>query len=283
MDGTTWMKSHRRILGLAAVVALGTAVAARADEISCEPPAVADVDSDGSAYCAQPNVSCYEDAAPAYAGNGEWICPSIEEVMAAKSYEEGPQISCPEGAVFWDAENGEWACEDLTECEICKRCFSYVQLAKERCIDKSRRVARAKCDGTYGSTWRGERVDADGRTCETKTFQDETTGKIHKLETNCTGPAIDDCVNGWEESHPGEATGSSSTSSVSYKVGAKGGGKLFGIGVEVSGERGTQDTEGKTFTVSWGGGKGYLNACNEGADQVAALCSDCTEACSNDE
>jgi hypothetical protein len=252
---------------------------AHAQEISCDPPAVAERDMKGNPYCAEPNVSCYEDYPPTYGGNGIWLCPSIEEVQAAQRLKAGPKISCPMGAVIWNAKVGNWSCEQMTECQICERCFDYVELAKMQCVEKSRRVAWAKCNGTYGSTWRGERVPANGRVCEKRMIQDETSGRTHTIETNCTGPAIDECVKGWEVSHPGESSGSSRSGSVSYKVGAKAGGKILGIGVEVSGERATQDTEGESYSVTWGGGKGFLAACDEGADKVAALCSDCSGVC----
>lgn len=269
----------RAVSGVLLATALVVAGGSRAADISCQPPAVADLDSEGNPYCAEPNVNCYEDAPPTYGGNGQWFCPTMEEVLAEKRLKAGPQISCPHGAVFWDAEEGDWFCEDLSECEICQRCFTYVQLAKTRCVEKSRRLARAKCDGSYGSTWRGERVAPSGRTCEKTSIQDQMTGKLLTLETNCQGPAIDKCIKGWEVSHPGETAGRSRSASVSYKVGGKGGAKIFGIGVEVSGERATQDSEGETYSVSWGGGKGFLSACDEGAERVAALCSDCSLVC----
>jgi len=269
------------LLGLA--LALGAASAARAQDITCQAPAVAERDADGNPYCAEPNVSCYEDYPPTYGGNGNWLCPSIEEVQAEQRKKAGPKMDCAHGAVYWSDESGDWACEQLSECQVCQRCFEYVQLAKSRCVEKARRLAHAKCDGTYGSTWRGERVDAAGRTCERKTFQDLDTGKLHTIETNCQGPGIDACVEGWELSHPGESSGVSTSASVSYKVGGKAGGSFLGIGVEVSGERATSDTEGKTISVSWGGGKGFLAACDEGADQVAALCSDCSGVCGSEE
>jgi hypothetical protein len=52
-------------------------VAASAQSISCDPPAVSALDAEGNSYCAEPNVSCYEDYPPTYGGNGVWICPSI--------------------------------------------------------------------------------------------------------------------------------------------------------------------------------------------------------------
>jgi hypothetical protein len=239
------------------------------------------LDVEGGVFCAEPNLDCYEDYPPTYVGNGEWYCPSFEQVQAERRRAAGPQISCPMGAVMWDDEAGDWTCEELDDCQACERCYLYVELAKKQCVEKSRRVARAKCSGAYGSTWRGERVAREGLTCEEKTLQDEVTGKVHTIQTNCTGAAIDECIEGWAVSHPGEAAGSSRSASVSYKLGAKGGGKIFGIGVEVSGERGTQDTEGESVSVSWGGGKGFLAACDEGADQVAAHCADCSDVCAN--
>ena len=280
-----------RCLALACALAGSMGAAASAQDITCSPPAIADYDADGNPYCAEPNVNCYGDYPPEYAGSGQWVCGSIAEIQAELRRKAGPQISCPQGAVTWDAAAADWRCEVLSECEICKRCFDYVELAKKQCVQKSRALARAKCNGSYGSTWRGERVVGEikllgipmsRRTCETKKIQDEATGKIDTIQTNCSGPAIDECVEGWAVNHPGEDAGTSSSASVAYKVGAKGGAKILGIGVEVSGGRATQDTQGESYSASWGGGKGFLAACDEAADKVASVCADCSQVCGDE-
>ena len=263
-------RSSSIILGLALAF---SASPGSAQDISCEPPAVPEYDTDGNAYCAEPNIDCPAGYPPVYAGGGDWDCVSAAEIRFA----EGPQLSCPHGAVVWDDSAEDWVCEELSECEVCQRCDLYVEIAKMQCIDLGERKARTICGGARGITWRGLEVDASGRSCDTKSIQVGT--RMIEVETNCTGPAIEQCVDGWMAAHPGESTGTSRSGTVGYKVGAKGGGKVFGIGVEVSGERSSSNSEGSTLSASWGSGKGFLDACSTASEGLTNSCADCGEVC----
>ncbi len=256
----------------AAILLIAVNASANSAPIDCTAPELPVWDGVTPA-CIEPNVSCAEDSTPTYLGNGSWSCPTAGELRFAA----GPQFSCQDEAVVnWNESSEEWECNTLSACESCRRCDLTVAVAKKSCVEKSRRKARSLCNDADGTTWRGEPVDKENRTCEAQSLR--MNGKTVSVDI-CSGPSVDECVEGWMISHPGVTGGSSTSGSVSYKVGGKAGGSIMGIGVEVSGERATEDTQGTSYSAAWGSGSGFLAACASAAAKVADTCADCTDAC----
>ncbi len=288
---------HRSIQKLATfalgllTLTLAPALSASA-QISCEPPQLSFQDSDGKWFCAasEPNLSCYEDVPPYYdEDSNEWSCPSIEQAKKILARLAGPQVSCASEALgdtaVWNESFGAWECPPApTACSLCENrfelCKSDVAIAKDKCVKRGRVVARTMCTGDGAVNWRGELVDTSGMTCTESFVYDPRTGSKRRVK-NCTGGAIDGCITGYIESHPGEAvaTNVGGKVGVSGTVKGKAGIPLVAEG-EVSVTGSTELSTGRAWTSNWGGGVGIGQACGDAARKAAdGSCEPCSDVC----
>jgi hypothetical protein len=280
--------SARPVLLLVALV-LGLGLSARpaAAQVACVEPNVEVFDEESEQWvCADPqDISCGPDAEPAYFGG--WYCRDLEP-EPYRADPDQPDISCPEGVIHYDDEAGEWYCGEA--CEVCeeqrRQCKEVLQRGKRDCIARGRVVALTACTPSEGApavNWRGESISIDDAsiTCEELRRQDPTTGDLVTVQGECTGPAIEECVKGYMQSHPGETVGSSIGGKAGVKVGASG---KAGIPLVAEGQVSTEayaEVSGQeSESRSWGAGKGIQQACVEAVSALEnRTCPSCAEDC----
>jgi hypothetical protein len=261
---------------LLAVWSLATGSPASAQEIEgCARPNVSVFDESSDEWvCADPpDIECEDGAQLAFSDG--WYC-SEETREPARDDPDQPDLMCASGSPSFDEDSGQWAClEDA--CDVCRteqhRCRQAARSAYDSCNADGRERASAICMGTertHGVNHRGERIAIDWAKleCEFARVQDAETGELVETPVDCSGPGLDECIDGFADSRP--------STSAAHQVQAQGGLEFGGEKSPVKGSVGGGWSG--TWTKSWDGTQGYAVFCRDAFDAALSTC-DCAREC----